>query len=592
MEEGQTIPSPAGNRQRFQDNLFRCLIYQLNLSAIRAIHMIDANPGTTRSGIVQTAWTAGGNTGRGICYSRYDNGRNGGYGGSRAEAYRPQRIAPIGGGTDMFGEDDGFLQKVRPVEQFQRRPDFLFLHRAVTKPRQGSGDLANRGLPVAAIPNVSGKRVQATCPKCAAIINKRFTIKLLDDKILDITLWQDHSEAPLPDRELDRSQELTLRKPGAPLRKGDSAIIAATLAGAWRQPVPISAVTAADLYRITPALVSSGVAAIVSASIASNPDLKGTAGATELHNAFRYVAMQASVKERVLEEIVSLFAAAGMEPMVIKGWAIARYYSRPHLRPFGDFDLCAPPGCHQKAVEILERHIAPDLRGRSQHRVSNKFQITTPANLSATVDLHPSLHKFRLPSLAAIYDRSIRVEVNGHVVRTPCLEDHIRLAALHFLNHGGWRPLWLVDIAAMLDHVADDFDWDMCLGQDPETRRWICCVLELSGVLLGARLERVPSQHRIEALPQWIVKTVLHEWRMPLAGRHVHTPMATVSTNPKLLGRAIAERWPNALRVVYERNGTPDEPYPLRHQLASFSTIAARFSSRAFIPTNWPFLRR
>ena len=45
-------------------------------------------------------------------------------------------------------------------------------------------------------------------------------------------------------------------------------------------------------------------------------------------------------------------------------------------------------------------------------------------------------------------------------------EDQLRQLCLHLLRHGACRPLWLCDVAVMLESLPGDFDWDRCLGGD------------------------------------------------------------------------------------------------------------------------------
>ena len=184
------------------------------------------------------------------------------------------------------------------------------------------------------------------------------------------------------------------------------------------------------------------------------------------------------------------FASTGLQPLIFKGWAIARYYAASDLRPFGDFDLCAPPGRHAEAETLLSRYATGTLPHDSQGLVhlANNFQVEISSGLIATVDLHADLKKYRCPSLAAVYERSIPVRLAHGTVRVPSHEDHLRLAVLHFLRHGGWRPLWLVDIAAMLESITDKFRLGIVpWRRTPHVRRWIACVLQLASDLLGAR---------------------------------------------------------------------------------------------------------
>ena len=92
-----------------------------------------------------------------------------------------------------------------------------------------------------------------------------------------------------------------------------------------------------------------------------------------------------------------------------------------------------------------------------------------------------------------MFARSESIELGGTSIRVPSAEDHLRLVAIHFLSHGAWRPVWLCDIAAMLEDLPQDFDWDRCLGNEPRIARWVTSVIELAHRLLGACVDRVPS---------------------------------------------------------------------------------------------------
>ena len=132
------------------------------------------------------------------------------------------------------------------------------------------------------------------------------------------------------------------------------------------------------------------------------------------------------------------------------------------------------------------------------------------------IDLQLDLARFRLEPLAEVFERSRQVEVAGRKLRIPCPEDHLRLLCLHFLEHGGCRPVWLCDVAAMLEAETDGFDWKLCLGDDPVTTHWICIVIALAHKLLGAKLGSMPEKYRETKLPTWLVPTVLRQWSKPL----------------------------------------------------------------------------
>lgn len=353
-------------------------------------------------------------------------------------------------------------------------------------------------------------------------------------------------------------------------------MLASFLAGIWRAEPPPPGITREQLARLAPLLIGSGAAGLAWLKISSDPELTASEFTPELRNAHRHVALQASVKGQAIEALAAEFAACAMEPLAFKGWAIARYYAVPYLRPFGDLDLCAPPGRHDDAVALLGRHISGTLPhdGQGLVHLPNNFHVEISPGLPLTVDLHADLTKYRCHSLAAVYDRSIPLRLSGGTLRVPALEDHLRLAILHFLRHGGWRPLWLVDIAAMLENTTESFDWDLCLGDEPHVRRWICCVIQLASDLLGAHVAHMPVSLRVRDMPPWIARTVLDEWRAPFAARQAVRPLGDAIADPRLLPGELAQRWPNALRATADRDGAFDKSARLPYQLASYTAFA------------------
>ena len=73
----------------------------------------------------------------------------------------------------------------------------------------------------------------------------------------------------------------------------------------------------------------------------------------QLRDAYRLHALQAAVHERELAEVVPALQAAGIEALIVKGWAAARLYAEPGLRPYGDIDVCVGPTRHRAAREAL-----------------------------------------------------------------------------------------------------------------------------------------------------------------------------------------------------------------------------------------------
>jgi hypothetical protein len=78
-------------------------------------------------------------------------------------------------------------------------------------------------------------------------------------------------------------------------------------------------------------------------------------------------------------------------------------------------------------------------------------------------------------------------------------EDHLSMLCVHFLGHGGWRPIWLCDIAAAMESLTESFDWQTCLGEDTRRAGWILSALACAHEILGAQLGR---RHSIFSIPR------------------------------------------------------------------------------------------
>ena len=146
--------------------------------------------------------------------------------------------------------------------------------------------------------------------------------------------------------------------------------------------------------------------------------------------------MQTALRERSLQQAISLLRQAGVEPVLVKGWAIARLYPEPGLRPYCDIDLCVLPEQYAAAKAALQSHTAQ----------------------GCDVDLHAGFGKFCERQTAAILERSQLVRLGEVEVRVLAAEDHLRFLCLHLLRHGAVRPLWLCDIAVLLENRPAQFN--------------------------------------------------------------------------------------------------------------------------------------
>jgi hypothetical protein len=254
-----------------------------------------------------------------------------------------------------------------------------------------------------------------------------------------------------------------------------------------------------------------------------------------------------------IEEVISHLNASGIEPVLVKGWAVARLYPEEGLRPYGDIDLCLIPEQYELAADLLK-----SLEASKQ-----------------MVDLHNGFSKLdavRAPDLLA---RSERVRIGGAQFRVLGCEDQLRILCTHLLRHSAWRPLWLCDIAVALESRPAGFDWARCLGNDKNTADWVACTIGVAHQLLGVGVDDTPVARRANHLPSWLVEDVFKNWSRPFP--ELYPPMSYVRPfveyfrNPRGMLKALRTRWPDPIEATVRLRGPFNEiprfPFQLGYAL-------------------------
>lgn len=313
-------------------------------------------------------------------------------------------------------------------------------------------------------------------------------------------------------------------------------------------------------------LVASGAAALGWRRVRGTA-LDDTQAAADLRDAYRWTLLTNARDELDIQRVVSALRAAGIEPLLVKGWTNSLLYPEPGLRPFGDIDLCVDPDRYAEATSVI--------RG---------FSPTVPLG----VDLHIGLLKnFRRVALddqpfeQMLAAAEVR-DLNGVEIRTPCPEDHLRLLCLHFLGlfHAGWRPIWLCDIAAAVEAAPRGFDWERVLRGGGRNAQLIAASLMLAERLLGAASGRTPLAAEEKALPGWVIDNVLTLWGRA-GSPHIRTsPMRSHLNGSGGLLSAVAARWPSGLEATIHSqtrlNRLPRFPLQAGLFLWRASTFVAR----------------
>ena len=336
--------------------------------------------------------------------------------------------------------------------------------------------------------------------------------------------------------------------------------IASLLSGAWRETSASSDfafnLSADQLAAITPLLCHSGAAALAWYKIRNTP-LATTAAGQELHEVYRRFRLSALIHEREIADVWSLLGAEGIEAVLVKGWAIARRYPDPALRPYGDIDLCIRPDQFEQAVAVLQcleeidgHHVdlhcgftrigqtKPEADEQQVRRLRGLHRFGVNKHKPSS-QVSPALDRFGLLTVLRnlcnlrttpdasnrsgddwdkLFERSQVVMLNDQPVRILSDEDHLRLLCVHLLRSGARRPPWLCDVALLVEQVQSptsnvqspggsptvrkgssdpgDFNWDICLGRDPVHANWVACAVRLAHELLGADIENTPFARR------------------------------------------------------------------------------------------------
>jgi len=334
-------------------------------------------------------------------------------------------------------------------------------------------------------------------------------------------------------------------------------LIARSMNGAWRPVLEPLTVSTEEVHQIASLLLVTDTAALAWRRL-QPCEITSSWALAYLKEAHRKHTIESAVHETNIRDAFRRLRTAKIEPILFKGWAVARLYPEVGLRPYGDLDLWMR---------------APDLE---------KFnQLQSNGEPGYRVEPHVSFYPPYARSFDQIMDHSQLVPLGDIHVRVPGDEDHLRLICLHFLYHGAWRPLWLCDIALLTESAGTGFDWDLCLGSDPKHADWIACAIGLAHHLLGANVSGTPIEKRGRALPRWLVTAVLKQWEKGGGinfAENLSFSLPRRVLNPRAVVRAVREHWRNPVQASVEMNAWFSEAPRLPLQFGSAVKHIPRFA--------------
>lgn len=257
------------------------------------------------------------------------------------------------------------------------------------------------------------------------------------------------------------------------------------------------AVSAAEDHRISPLLWRALDAADVLDTLnADRTSLKGTADA---------FAMEALLLiPRAVDLAVSPLTAAGLEPVVFKGPALAARYPRPGLRPMEDIDLLLPRGDHTRALSALAAagwSVVRAARGEQYDTVLAHTEVP-----SLFLELHFGLETAsqRVTALdpVTLWSRRQPAVVAGTPAFVLPQDEELVVLAAHAgkPHHGFVRLVWIADIAMIVRAAEDDgnpVDWHRVRAVAGSTH----CVTVVGAAVAMARHAGVDAPTDLFPLP-------------------------------------------------------------------------------------------
>ena len=229
---------------------------------------------------------------------------------------------------------------------------------------------------------------------------------------------------------------------------------------------------------------------------------------------------------------------AGLEPVVMKGPAVARKYPAPGLRPMDDLDLLLPREHHEDALRALGKAGWTVSRGRSRDVYDT--QLRHPDVPSLPVEVHYGLEGWfersnRLDPMW-LWSRRVPIECLGTPAFGLPLEEEVVSLAAHAGKpfHGFDRMVWLADLAMIIGEAQEHggINWDRI----EDVARQSQCVTVVSAALrMATRMGlSVPDDRFILPQSGWrsvpLQRLLRSDWPVAHTGGTFHFRFALVDS--------------------------------------------------------------
>jgi hypothetical protein len=326
-------------------------------------------------------------------------------------------------------------------------------------------------------------------------------------------------------------------------------LVRRALAGSWRHDPPPLTLTEPELALLFMILRRTGEINLVWPRLRDQIDPESpVARVVVLHR--QQTAIRNALRWQDSRALIRRMRSVGVEPILVKGWAIGRCYPQG-ARPLGDLDLCVRPEDHAAAERLTSEY----------------------TDWRLTVDLKSGCPLLPHANYADLLERSVLVPAEDIEIRVLGPEHHLQLLCRHTLIHGCGRALWVCDIAAALEARPPEFDWGLCLSGPPAQRDAILTALAMAHVLLDASVEGVPEEvlEKCESLPNWLLtamRRALAQGTAPRAPEPFMRALLRGARTPRRIFEEARLRWCSPIKATVLMGGMFDDAPRLPVQLA------------------------
>jgi hypothetical protein len=212
---------------------------------------------------------------------------------------------------------------------------------------------------------------------------------------------------------------------------------------------------------------------------------------------------------RALLEMIPILNKAGIQPLLLKGLALAhQYYPNPALRPVSDIDLYFEKKDFLRAAQLFQEagyKVKPPAAPKKYIPKS----LTADRLSNEGINIHVELHHYDPrgghkkgniadTEFAHLHGKPAKIKIEGATIPVPNVLDTLLFLSRHLTKHiftgNEKHPAqlkWFADIVSLVERHADTLDWEFLKKRHPDL---------INRLELFYSLTPIPK-HIVKALP-------------------------------------------------------------------------------------------